>query len=48
MKFLKKIAQRKQKKTRTMDMYQNVVEQFGRDQLLRLAEKGLSISLGAV
>ncbi len=50
MKFIKRLAKRReQKKTRVnTDMYQNSIEQFGRDQLAKLAEKGLAIRLGAV
>jgi hypothetical protein len=51
MKLIGKILKQEKRSKRigkTHDLYQNSVEQFGRDQLTRLAEKGLNITLGAV
>lgn len=49
MKLIKRLTGKQVKKRKvSRDMYQNSIEQFGRDQLVKLAEKGLAIRLGAV
>lgn len=46
MKFLKLLLQRNKKASRPMvDFYQDAIQLVGKDQIKRLAEKGLSIPI---